>query len=365
VKFLKKYKICVYAITKNEENFVDRWMDAVKEADLVVVLDTGSNDKTVEKLRNAGAIVYEEKIDPWRFDTARNIAMDYIPEDVDICVSNDLDEIFVPGWREKLESAWTKDCTKARYLFSWTGSEEKIQKQYAMEKIHGRNNFRWVRPVHEVLEYKGEQEEKTVWVDGLILYHKPDMSKSRSQYLPLLELAAKEDPKDDRIMFWLGREYMYNDKHDLSIKTFNTHLSLPTANWSEERSASMRYIGINYEKKRDKVKAKQWFFRALAECPHVREPYLQLVKTGYKESNWELTYAMVEKGLSITKSTDSYLTEPESWGEALYDYGAISAYNLGLYSEAYDYAQKAVEMNNTNERLKNNLRIVESKILGI
>ena len=37
-----QYKICVYAISKNEEKFVDRWMDSVSEADLVIVVDTGS-----------------------------------------------------------------------------------------------------------------------------------------------------------------------------------------------------------------------------------------------------------------------------------------------------------------------------------
>ncbi len=48
---LPKYKICVYAICKNEEKFVDRWMDSMSEADTVVVTDTGSADQTVKKLR--------------------------------------------------------------------------------------------------------------------------------------------------------------------------------------------------------------------------------------------------------------------------------------------------------------------------
>ena len=65
-------KICVYAIAKNEEQFVDRWMDSMREADWVCVLDTGSTDRTVEKLADRGAIVRQEIISPWRFDAARN-----------------------------------------------------------------------------------------------------------------------------------------------------------------------------------------------------------------------------------------------------------------------------------------------------
>ncbi len=111
------YKICVYVICKNEEQFVDRWMDAVSEADMVIVTDTGSNDNIVQKLRERGAVVYNETISPWRFDAARNIAMDHIPENVDICVSNDLDEVFEKGWRQELENAWRPHYTRALSVY--------------------------------------------------------------------------------------------------------------------------------------------------------------------------------------------------------------------------------------------------------
>ena len=109
------YSVCVYAICKNEEAFVDRWMDSMSEADRVVVLDTGSFDATVEKLRNRGAEVTVEVISPWRFDTARNRSLELVPEDADICVCTDLDEAFQPGWRERLEEAWTPGAGQATY----------------------------------------------------------------------------------------------------------------------------------------------------------------------------------------------------------------------------------------------------------
>ena len=63
---MNRYKIGVYAICKNEEAFVDRWMDSMAEADLIVVTDTGSTDGTVEKLRQRGAIVFVDIVKPWR-----------------------------------------------------------------------------------------------------------------------------------------------------------------------------------------------------------------------------------------------------------------------------------------------------------
>ena len=43
----KKLKVAVYAISKNEEKFVKRWYESMKEADSIYVLDTGSTDNTV------------------------------------------------------------------------------------------------------------------------------------------------------------------------------------------------------------------------------------------------------------------------------------------------------------------------------
>ena len=98
-------KIVVYGICKNEAGFVERWVRSMSEADEIVVLDTGSQDDTVEKLRENGVKVTSEEIKPWRFDRARNRSLELVPEDADICVCTDLDEVFEPGWRAALEKA--------------------------------------------------------------------------------------------------------------------------------------------------------------------------------------------------------------------------------------------------------------------
>ena len=43
---MNKYKVCVYAICKNEEKFVNKWVKSMSEADEIYVLDTGSTDNT-------------------------------------------------------------------------------------------------------------------------------------------------------------------------------------------------------------------------------------------------------------------------------------------------------------------------------
>ena len=44
-------KVFVYAICKNESKFVDRWVNSMSEADGIFVLDTGSTDDSVARLK--------------------------------------------------------------------------------------------------------------------------------------------------------------------------------------------------------------------------------------------------------------------------------------------------------------------------
>ena len=53
---MKKLKVCVYAISKNEGKFVKRFVESMKEADEIYVLDTGSTDDTVKLLKENGVV---------------------------------------------------------------------------------------------------------------------------------------------------------------------------------------------------------------------------------------------------------------------------------------------------------------------
>ncbi len=185
-------KIVVYAICKNERSFADRWMASMSEADEVCVLDTGSTDGTPQRLEELGAKVSVQVITPWRFDVARNQSLELVPEDADLCVCTDLDEVFQPGWREKVEAAWAPGVDRLLYRYVWNflpdGREGMV---FWYDKIHRRKGCRWVNPVHEVLQFDGGAPQAR-YVEGVCLEHHADRSKSRGQYLPLLERTVQE-----------------------------------------------------------------------------------------------------------------------------------------------------------------------------
>ncbi len=352
-------KIVVYAICKNEEQFVERWMQSMSEADQVVVLDTGSTDNTVQRLRDRGAAVTQETIRPWRFDAARNRSLELTPEDADVCVCTDLDEVFHPGWRDALERAWTPDADQAAYRYTWSfnadGSEGVV---FWAEKIHTRTGWRWVHPVHEVLQRTGSPGAR-ITAAGVQLDHHPDPRKSRGQYLHLLELSVAEDPADDRNMHYLGREYMYRGRWDDCIATLRRHLAMPTAVWRDERAASMRYIARSLAEKGDWRDARDWYLRAIAEAPHLREPYMDLAMLLYRREEWEGVLYFTGCALAIQDRPRTYICEAASWGSLPMDLRAIALYHTGRIPEAAEAAREACRLEPSNRRLEGNAALLE------
>jgi len=361
---MSRYKIAVYAICKNEEQFVDRWVDSMSEADEIYVTDTGSSDNTVEKLKNRGVNVNVINLGFWRFDVARNISLSFVPSDVDICVCTDLDEILEPGWRSLLENVWKKNkTTHINYMYTWSfNTDGSPGVTFWYEKIHQRENFRWVHPVHEVLEYYGDKPKFSVYEGRIRLNHYPDSSKSRGQYLKLLELSVKEKPDDDRNIHYLGREYMFYGMWDKCIETLKKHLEMPQAIWKDERCASMRYIARAYKEKNDLIESESWLYRAIAEAPYLREPYVEMARLGYIQKDWLKVYYMVTEALRIKEKPKTYINEGFCWDYTIYDLGAIACYELGLKDKSLQFAKTAAKMAPDNERLRNNLKIIEDSL---
>ena len=357
-----KYKVCVYAISKNEEKFVDRWMDSVSEADEIYVLDTGSTDNTVQKLKDRGAFVTVKEIKPWRFDIARNESLNLVPSDTDICVCIDLDEIIEKGWRQKLESIWEDNTTRLRYNYNWSFDEyNRPAVNFYIEKIHSRNGYKWTHPVHEVLTYdKGN--ENFITTDEITVNHYPDSTKSRGSYLPLLELSVMEDPDDDRNMHYLGREYMFYGKWNEAIDTLIKHLHLKNATWKDERCASMRFIARCYNQLKRYDEAKMWLDKAMQEAPYLRDPFVERAILAYELNEWADVEKYCNEALKISKCTKSYINEPFSYNHTIYDLLSISYYYQGNYELALKNINIALDISPNEKRLQDNKKIIEDKI---
>lgn len=356
-------KISVYAICKNEEKNILSWYESIKDADEICVLDTGSTDNSIKILKELGVKVKRKIINPFRFDIARNESLKMVSKDADICICLDLDERFNPNWRLLLENNWQKDTNRCRYTYNWSLDENNNPLvTFYYEKVHSRNNYKWIYPVHEVLSYQ-KDKENYITIDKIVLNHYPDSQKSRSNYLPLLELSIKENPLNDRNLHYLGREYMYHNMYNEAIDTLIKHLKIAT--WKEEKSASMRFIARCYDKLKRYDEAKMWLMKAIKETPYLRDQYVELAFLYDELNNYSLVITYLKKALKIKNHEKVYINEVFSWDNTIYDLLSISYFNLGLYKESLRYIKKALKMKPNDERLKENLIIIKKKSIEV
>jgi glycosyltransferase involved in cell wall biosynthesis len=343
-------KIAVYTIAKNEEQFVQKWADTAKDADYLIIADTGSTDKTVELAESLGVTVVPITVDPWRFDVARQLSLDAIPEDADVCIALDMDEVFGnEDWRKTVEDSFVPGVTRLRYEYTWAWNEDGSPRVvFSGEKIHSRHGYKWTYPVHEVLIPVEGFIETQNW-SNIKIHHYPDPSKPRAQYLPLLKLAVEENPDDSRNAHYLAREYFFYGMKDEAEAEFKRHLALPTSTWKAERAASMRYL---YKITGDT----EWLVRAGIEAPEQRESFVDLSMFYYEKANWQECLSAALAALKIRQKNLEYITEDYCWGALPHDLAAISSFQLGLYYEALGHGKKAVELTmGQDPRLVNNM----------
>lgn len=341
-------KIAVYAINKNEAHFIKRFCDSAKDADLIMIADTGSTDSSVVTARLNGAEVHNICISPWRFDKARDAALASLPKDIDVCISLDIDEVLEPGWREEVEKLWKDGVTRLRYKFDWSCGIV-----FHSEKIHARHGYFWHHACHEYIH--PEPRTKEIWAstDKLLVRHLPDPTKSRSQYLDLLAVSVQEDPNCIRNAFYYARELVFNYKWQEGAEALESYLKRPDATYKYDRCYAMRLLGQCYSELG--LDGLPWYRKACIEAPDTREPWLDLAKASYEKNDWNECFYAAMSGLKILHKLEIYTTSAASWDYRLNDFAALSAYNLGLKEIAIEQGELALKLDPENDRLKQNL----------
>jgi tetratricopeptide (TPR) repeat protein len=210
------------------------------------------------------------------------------------------------------------------------------------------------------LAYTGPLPERVVFVENMVLDHYPDSTKSRSSYLPLLETAVEENPADTRMLYYLGREYMYQKQWQNCIDTMKRYLAL--SHWEEERSAAMRWSAYSWNMLRKPQEAARWYLRAIAETPQMRDPYVEFAQMAYQQKNWPLVYCLTRQAFTIREKSKNFANMGYAWDSTPEDLCSIACWNLKLPEEALEHSRRAVELSPDNERLQTNLRLITTAI---
>jgi glycosyltransferase involved in cell wall biosynthesis len=339
-------KIAIYTISKNEVGHVSRWCASNLDADLRVVCDTGSTDGTRKALEADSVTVVPITIVPWRFDDARNTALNLLPSDIDVCIWQDLDEILLPGWRSELEANWIPDATTANHRYRHNGGAWQWH-----SKIHARHGCIWQGAVHETLKW--QQTPKEIWIDKLFLDEQQDVFKSRNSYLPLLLKKVSEGDGHWRTLYFLANEYQNQGDMPNCIKA-----RIQSFHACSDGDVTASYIARNiardYTMTCDHKQARSWFSRSVSLSDE-RENWYAYAKFLEAQQQWDQCYVAARSCLAVAQKRDGFTYESMAWSHDVYDLAARAAYNLGVWSQAREYGEQALALAPGDDRLKKNL----------
>ena len=252
--------ISVCMIVRDEEKVLKRMLDCVKKfADEVVIVDTGSSDKSIEIAYKYTDNVYNFN---WNndFSQARNYS--FSKATCDFIMWLDADDIILEDdimriWDFKLSKKSEYDVLFLKYVTAYNDNYKPEFSFYRERIVRRSKNFMWHDPVHEVLITSG----KKAFLDINIFHAKLEV-KSKSRNLEIYKsYIASGNRLSPRQQFYYARELYYNGYIDDAIKNFTGFLDSHLG-WIENNIDSCLCLAKCYESKKDYEKALRSLFRS-------------------------------------------------------------------------------------------------------
>ena len=198
--------ISVSMIVKNEESCLRKALESVKGADEIIIVDTGSTDKTVEIAKEYGK-VYKKK---WEqdFAKARNYSLSKCTKDWVLII--DADEELVSSIDEVKEAI--KKTKKNALKFHVKGGTDNMYQIRAFKRTDGK----WAGAAHNYLEGLDPETTELRLDYGYSPAHNLDPDRT----LRIL-LKHHNTPRDK---FYLAREYLYRKDWITAIYWYEEYL---------------------------------------------------------------------------------------------------------------------------------------------
>jgi len=218
--------ISLALIAKNEEKNIDRLLDSVEGCfEEIILVDTGSTDKTKEIAEKRGCKVYDFK---WvnSFCKARNFAfskatMDYIAWlDLDDCLSSK--DAFIQWKTHAMEFS---DIWYATYHYALDKDKKPIV-SFVRERVFKRSlNPTWQFDLHEGIVIKPEwRGDYAIPWAVLHMRDETDIIADKSRNIKILEELKEKGELPTRLKFYYGKELYENQSPSKAIGAFEEAL---------------------------------------------------------------------------------------------------------------------------------------------
>lgn len=267
----------LYAIAKNEEKNIEKFIENSKKFSHTVVVDTGSTDNTVQLLRDSGIEVYEhpQAREEFNFSVARNQALSYVKTDwaFSLDFNEDIGDFFPEGLGVVAE-----DFTCFRHLrFDDNGQDEPQQSNEVHVRFHRTENYKWVNAVHEMPVFVATEkfpEESSV--DTTVKITKK-INKSISKqlfYFDICEREYKKDPTNWYYIWFIFNHYFNVGNYQKALEFGQEYLNISKAYFDTFRIIVFIRSSVCLLQLNEVSKSANYAFHAVSEAMNLGEPYL-------------------------------------------------------------------------------------------
>lgn len=334
--------ISLCMIVKDEEEVIGRCLGSVKDiVDEIIVVDTGSTDKTKGIVKKYTSEIYDfQWIDD--FAAARNYSFSKATKDYIMWL--DADDVVPEEDAAKLKDLKISldpsvDVVMMKYN---TGFDENgnVTLSYFRERLFKRtNNYKWNDCVHEFVQPWGNIIEKDICIA-----HRKTHKGYSDRNLRIYESMEKKGINfTPRNLYYYARELYYNKKYDEAIKTFEAFLASEKG-WVEDNISACFDLSICYSIKSDRDNRLKTLLRSFQyDLP--RAEICCLLGYFYKDlEDYNKALFWFELATKLAKPD-------KSWGFVLHDYWGYIPYielcvlndKLGNKEEAIICNEKAAE----------------------
>lgn len=237
--------ISLCMIVKNEEATISRCLQSVEQiADEIVIVDTGSTDKTKELVSQFTDKIFDfEWIDD--FAAARNYAFSKATQDYILWL--DADDVFFERDRQlflELKSTLNREVDVVSMLYNLSIDQygQVISQLRRNRLVKREKNFRWIGAVHEYLEVFGKRLESDIAVT-----HQPvrrDGDRNLRIYEQRLQKGEVFSPRD---LYYFANELRDHRLFNRAIEYYQRFLATKQG-WVEDNiSACAKLADCFYE----------------------------------------------------------------------------------------------------------------------
>ncbi len=381
----------VVLIARNEEKTLPRLQRSLSQfqgrGGEVILLDTGSTDKTAALARSFGFKVTEvgekfvTKIDAeyakrinerfvvkgekpvveegdklFDYSAARNFAATLASNDM--IATPDCDEAYTMFDLDKVSAVIEAGAEQLEYQFVFSHDRAgNAVIQFLHCKFYNRTKLKWVGIVHEVLQ--GEAKRQYLDESIIKLEHWQEPAEHRARYLAGLALDCFMHPENDRNSHYFAREMMWSDRPKSALREFARHIAMNK--WPAERAQSMIFVGDIMGKQNRPESQTEWYHRAFYFDSSRREPLMKLARFYFHNKTYAAAAAYAAAALEIPKSS-FYANDMTDYTNGPHEILYQAKGWLGDIEGAKHHLVKALQYQPRNEQYKEDTKFYFPKI---